>query len=49
MLMDLKPLGVYFELANIRNASDQRRLILPQNRESLAKWITEGLMAHYRR
>jgi N-acetylmuramoyl-L-alanine amidase len=49
MLMNLKPLGVYFELANIRNASDQRRLILPQNRESLAKWITEGLMAHYRR
>lgn len=49
MLMNLRPLAVYFELANIRNPSDQRRLILPQNRESLAKWITEGLMKHYRR
>ncbi len=48
MLMNLKPLAVYFELANIRNPSDQRRLVLPQNRESLAKWIAEGLMRHYR-
>ncbi len=49
MLMNLKPLAVYFELANIRNASDQKRLILPQNRESLAKWVADGLIAHYKR
>ncbi len=49
MLVNLKPLAVYFELANIRNPSDQRRLILPKNRESLAKWIAEGLMTHYQR
>jgi N-acetylmuramoyl-L-alanine amidase len=49
MLMNLKPLAVYFELANIRNIDDQKRIILPQNRELLAKWIADGLMRHYRR
>ena len=48
MLMHLKSPAVYFELANIRNTSDQKRLILPQNRESLAKWIADGLIAYYR-
>ena len=48
MLMNLKPLAVYFELANIRNASDQKRIIFPKNRESLAKWISDGLIQHYR-
>ncbi|MCK5918044.1 MAG: N-acetylmuramoyl-L-alanine amidase [Cocleimonas sp.] len=49
MLMNLKPLAVYFELANIRNSSDQKRIILPQNRELLAKWIGDGLIRHYQR
>ncbi|MCK5895947.1 MAG: N-acetylmuramoyl-L-alanine amidase [Cocleimonas sp.] len=49
MLMNLKPLAVYFELANIRNATDQKRLILPKNRELLARWISDGLIRHYRR
>lgn len=48
MLMNLKPLAVYFELANIRNQSDQKRIIFPKNRESLAKWIADGLIKHYR-
>jgi len=48
MLMNLKPLAVYFELANIRNKSDQKRIIFPKNRELLAKWITDGLIQHYR-
>jgi N-acetylmuramoyl-L-alanine amidase len=48
MLMNLKPLAVYFELANIRNESDQKRIIFPKNRESLAKWIADGLIQHYR-
>ncbi|MCK5810729.1 MAG: N-acetylmuramoyl-L-alanine amidase [Cocleimonas sp.] len=49
MLMNVKPLAVYFELANIRNSNDQKRIILPQNRELLAKWIADGLIRHYRR
>lgn len=49
MLMNLKPLAVYFELANIRNANDQKRIISPHNRESLAKWIADGLLRHYKK
>ncbi|HIO92487.1 MAG TPA: N-acetylmuramoyl-L-alanine amidase [Leucothrix mucor] len=49
MLMNLKPLAVYFELANIRNASDQKRIVLPKNRELLARWISDGLIRHYQR
>ncbi len=47
MLMNLKPLAVYFELANIRNADDQKRIVLPKNRELLAQWIADGLIRHY--
>jgi len=47
MLMNLKPRAVYLELANIRNAADQKRLILAENRDALAKWITDGLIEYY--
>ncbi|HHB78169.1 MAG TPA: N-acetylmuramoyl-L-alanine amidase [Saprospiraceae bacterium] len=48
MLMNLKPRAVYLELANIRNKTDQKRLILSENRDALAKWIMDGLIAYYR-
>lgn len=47
MLMNLKPRAVYLELANIRNAADQKRLILSENRDALAKWIVDGLIEYY--
>lgn len=47
MLMNLKPRAVYLELANIRNATDQKRLILSENRDALAKWIMDGLIEYY--
>ncbi len=47
MLMNLKPRAVYLELANIRNTADQKRLILSENRDALAKWITDGLIEYY--
>jgi len=47
MLMNLKPRAVYLELANIRNAADQKRLILSENRDALAKWIMDGLIDYY--
>jgi len=47
VLMNLKSRAVYLELANIRNASDQKRLILSENRDALAKWITDGLIDYY--
>ncbi len=44
MLRECKPTSVYIELANIRNAHDQQRIIIERNRELLAEWMLEGLM-----
>jgi len=43
-LRSAKPVSVYVELANIRNLTDQQRLILPRNRQILAEWLFEGLL-----
>lgn len=43
MLRETKPLSVYVELANIRNTSDQQRILLERNRQLLADWLFEGL------
>jgi N-acetylmuramoyl-L-alanine amidase len=43
MLRETKPTSVYIELGNIRNANDQKRFILESNRETLAKWLFEGM------
>lgn len=42
-LRETSPQAVYIELANIRNPEDQRRLVITDNREALAKWMAEGL------
>ncbi|AYA38781.1 N-acetylmuramoyl-L-alanine amidase [Hymenobacter oligotrophus] len=39
---------VFIELGNIRNDKDQRRFVIPDNRQALANWICEGLIADYR-
>ncbi|GAB2965198.1 N-acetylmuramoyl-L-alanine amidase [Hymenobacter coalescens] len=39
---------VFIELGNIRNSKDQRRFVLPQNRQALANWICEGAIADFR-
>jgi N-acetylmuramoyl-L-alanine amidase len=43
-LREAKPVSVYVELANIRNVTDQQRIVLPRNRELLATWLLEGLL-----
>ena len=43
MLNNTLPTSVYVELANIRNPSNQKRLIMNSNRDALAKWLYEGL------
>lgn len=43
MLREPKPTSVFIELGNIRNAYDQQRLILENNRQALANWLFEGL------
>ena len=46
MIRNTYPTSVYVELANIRNAADQERLVLNSNREALAKWLYEGLAGY---
>jgi N-acetylmuramoyl-L-alanine amidase len=48
VLRNTKPTALFIELGNIRNTQDQRRFILKDNREALAKWISEGLSADFR-
>lgn len=40
--------AVFMELGNIRNNKDQRRFVIPDNRQALANWICEGVVADYR-
>ncbi|WP_198664749.1 N-acetylmuramoyl-L-alanine amidase [Lewinella sp. IMCC34191] len=44
MLRETIPSGVYIELANIANTSDQQRIINPRNRQLLADWLLLGLL-----
>ena len=44
MLREPKPTSVFIELGNIRNSYDQKRLILENNRQALANWLSEGLI-----
>ncbi|MEH6680405.1 MAG: N-acetylmuramoyl-L-alanine amidase [Sediminicola sp.] len=41
------PAMVYIEVGNIKNAKDQRRILEPDNRQALAKWISEGAILDY--
>ncbi len=42
------PPVVYIELGNLKNTADQRRILNATNRDALAKWIAEGLMADFK-
>nr|MBX2873994.1 N-acetylmuramoyl-L-alanine amidase [Saprospiraceae bacterium] len=44
MLREIQLPGVYIELANIRNTSDQQRVIVERNRQLLADWFLLGVM-----
>ena len=48
VLRNTQPAGVYLELGNIRNSRDQQRLVLENNRQTLAKWIAEAIVADYK-
>ncbi|MGY8913711.1 MAG: N-acetylmuramoyl-L-alanine amidase family protein [Flavobacteriales bacterium] len=41
------PAMVYIEIGNIKNTKDQRRILDPDNRQALAKWISEGVLLDY--
>jgi N-acetylmuramoyl-L-alanine amidase len=43
-LRETLPLCIYIEVGNITNEFDQRRILIPNNRQALANWLAEGLM-----
>ena len=44
MLRECKPTTVYVELGNIRNEFDRKRLMIKNNRQAIATWLTEGFI-----
>ena len=42
------PAMTFIEIGNIRNKKDQRRILDPDNRQALAKWISEGVILDYK-
>ncbi|WCL81440.1 N-acetylmuramoyl-L-alanine amidase [Saprospira sp. CCB-QB6] len=47
MLREVIPTPVFIEVGNIQNPKDQKRILLPANRQALADWLAEGLMKDY--
>jgi N-acetylmuramoyl-L-alanine amidase len=47
MISNTLPPAVYIELGNIQNDADQIRFIRWENRQALAKWISEGIVKDY--
>lgn len=41
------PAIAYIEIGNIKNKKDQRRILDPDNRQALAKWIGEGVLLDF--
>ncbi|MGB0851045.1 MAG: N-acetylmuramoyl-L-alanine amidase family protein [Bacteroidia bacterium] len=43
-LRESKPPVVYIELGNITNEFDQKRLLIVNNRQAIANWLTQGVL-----
>ncbi|WP_291867041.1 N-acetylmuramoyl-L-alanine amidase [Maribacter sp.] len=41
------PAMTYIEIGNIKNKKDQKRILEPENRQALAKWISEGAILDF--
>lgn len=41
------PAMTFIEIGNIRNKKDQKRILQPDNRQALAKWISEGVIKDF--
>ncbi len=41
------PAMTFIEIGNIRNKKDQKRILVADNRQALAKWISEGVIVDY--
>ena len=49
VLRNTRPAAVFLELGNISNPRDQKRLVLEDNRQALAKWVAEGIVKDFKR
>ncbi len=47
LIRNTLPAIAYIEIGNIRSKKDQRRFLDPDNRQALAKWISEGILLDY--
>jgi N-acetylmuramoyl-L-alanine amidase len=47
VLKATNPTAVFIELGNIQNWRDQQRFILENNRQAVANWLLEGLLADF--
>ncbi len=47
VLKNAYPTGVYIELANINHQRDIKRLIIPDNRQAVANWLSQGLVTDF--
>lgn len=48
VLVNSQPISAFLELGNISNPKDQKRLVIPQNRQALAVWIADGIEKDYK-
>ena len=49
VLMHTIPVGVFLEVGNIQNPRDQKRLVLENNRQAMANWITQGILKDHKK
>lgn len=49
VLRNTTPVAVFLEVGNIQNAQDQKRLVIADNRQALANWITAAIEKDYRK
>jgi len=43
MVKNLKPTTAFIEIGNIQNTRDQKRIMVPNNRQAIANWISDGI------
>jgi N-acetylmuramoyl-L-alanine amidase len=48
MLNETAPPVVFIELGNIQNERDKERILDPDNRQAVARWLAEGVINDFR-
>ena len=48
VLRNSNPVASFIEVGNIQNPFDQKRLVIPDNRQAMANWITEAIKTDFR-